>query len=244
MRLLCFTVLLTLTIPAFAADGKPDFEVTAEELTKAYKEAKGKPTKYMGKIIEVTGAFHIRRPGTNDVLLIGHSPGVNFVSCTPTKKSAALHQRLYGLARGQAVTFRGKEGGNKFSPVLGDCELVRAGPNPAQTVTIAKFAKLPPDAAKKLEGKAVLARVRIVDIDKSEKSRVTYTVADADNKSKTAPTVKVWVDTFYDSDRTKELHAVKKGETWYALGVADGLTGTPRFWDAVLLKEAPGGVKK
>src|SRR5262249_24572251 len=136
--------------------------------------------------------------------------------------------------------------GNKFSPVLGECELVSVGPSPVQTLTIAKFAALPrtPAAAKKLEDKAVLARVRIVDIDKSEKSRVTYTVADAATKSKRAPAAKVVVDTFYDSDRTKELHAVKKGETWYALGVAGGLTATPSFRDAVLLKEAPKGVKK
>jgi len=241
MQLLAFTALL-----ALAADSKPDFKVTAEKLTGAYKEAMGKPTKYQGKIIEVTGAFHIRRPGTGDVLLRGHTPGVHFVSCTPTKAAAALHQRLYGLARGQRVTFRGKEGGNRFSPVLGECEVVRVGPSPVRTVTIAKFAALPrtPAAAKKLEGKAVLARVRVVDIDKSEKSRVTYTVADAANKSKTAPTTKVVVDTGYDSERTKELHAVKKGETGYALGVAHDLTGTPRFWDAVLLKKAPTGVKK
>jgi hypothetical protein len=99
--------------------------------------------------------------------------------------------------------------------VLSECEVVRVGPSHVQTVTITKFAALPrtPAAAKKLEGKAVLAPVRIVNIDKSEKSPVTYTVADAADKSKTAPTTKVVVDTFYDSERTKELHAVKKGET-------------------------------
>jgi hypothetical protein len=111
MLLLAFTALL-----ALAADSKPDFKVTAEKLTKAYKEAMGKPTKYQGKIIEVTGAFHIRRPGTGDVLLLGHTPGVNFVSCTPTKAAAALHQRLYGLARGQRSPSAARRPATGFPP--------------------------------------------------------------------------------------------------------------------------------
>jgi hypothetical protein len=213
-------------------------------LTKAYKEARGKPTKYQAKIIEVTGTFHMRRPGSpGDVLLRGHVEGVtpNLVSCTPNKETATLHQRLYGLARGQKVTIRGKEAGNKFSPVLEDCELVSVGPSPAQTVTVAKLAglKRTPAAARALNGKAVLVRVRIVDIDKSEKGRVTFTVAEFNNRSKKPTTVKVVVDTFRDRERTDELHSVKKGEIWYALGVADNLTTAPRLLDAVLLKEAP-----
>jgi hypothetical protein len=242
-HLLCLALALPL------ADAKPDFTITAEELTKAYKEARGKPTKYQAKIIEVTGTFHVRRPGSpGDVLLRGHIEGItpNLVSCTPNAATAPLHQRLYGLARGQKLTFRGKEAGNKFSPVLADCELVSVGPCPAQTVTVAKLAglKRTPAAARMLEGKAVLARVRIVDIDKKEKGRVTYTVADFNNRSKKPTTIKVVVDTLFDRDRTNELHAIKTGETWYALGVGDNLTSTPRLKDAVLLKEAPKGVKK
>jgi hypothetical protein len=236
--------LLCLALALPFADAKADFKVTAEELTKAYKEARGKLTKYQAKIIEVTGTFHLRRPGSpGDVLLRGHVEGLtpNLVSCAPNRETAKLHQQLYGLARGQTVTFRGKEAGNKFSPVLADCELVSVGPSPAQTVTVAKLAglKSTPAAARMLEGKAVLARVRIVDIDKKEKGRVTYTVADFNNRSKKPTTIKVVVDARYDRDRTDELGAVKKGDTLYALGVGDSLTSTPRIRDAVLLKEAP-----
>jgi hypothetical protein len=237
-------IILAAALAAHAADGKPDFTVSAEELAREYRDGKGAARKYAGKVVEVTGAFHSRRPG--DVLLSGHrGKGVegDLVSCTPTKEAGEKHQRLYGLARGQKVTFRGVVSDNERFPVLEGCELVGVGPSPAAPVTLSKLRAmfLKPAEARRNDGKAVIARVRIVKIDASGKSRVVYTVAGVGGKSKL--TTQVFVDTFYDPGRTAELHKVKAGEVWYALGVADDQTGTPRFWAATLLKEPPEGVK-
>ncbi len=244
MRAAVCIALLAFIATSSADEKKPDFKVTAEELTTEFKKDKETYKKYVGKLVEVTGPFHVRRPGTDDVLLSGQ--GSDFVSCTPDAASRAKHQRLYGLARGQKITFRGVMADNRFSPVLGKCELVSVGPSPAVLVTQAKlkamFAK--PADAKKNEDRPVVLRVRVVSLDKSERSRVTYAVTDATSKAKSPPTTEVVVDTHFDSDRIKELHAVKPGEVCYVLGVARSALGTVRLWDAVLLKEPPEGMKK
>src|SRR5262245_1535757 len=116
--------LALLAAAASAAETKPDFKVSAEELSREYSKDKEAWKKYSGKVVEVAGAFHTRRPGTDDVLLLGHLEGgfPNFISCTPDKETLEKHQRMYGLARGQKLTFRGVMSDSKFSPVLGKCE--------------------------------------------------------------------------------------------------------------------------
>jgi hypothetical protein len=231
-----------------AADPKPDFTVTAEAIAKEFKaDRKAAVAKYHKKLVEVTGPVHLARMDSGgkpmDLLLFGFQDGVSpvFVSCTPTKDDAGKYQNLQALARGQTVTVRGVVG-DSFVAVLGECRFVKVGPSTAIPVTVAKlkamFAR--PADAKKNDGKAVIARVRVAKVE-GEKGRITFTVADPMSKAKA--TTNVFIDTWFSDARRKELEAVKPGQVVIVLAVADGLAGEPRFWDAVILETPPEGVK-
>jgi hypothetical protein len=232
-----------------ADDPKPDFTVTAEAIAREFKaDRKAAVARYHKKVVDVTGPFHTARMDSDgkpmDLLLFGFQDGVSpvFVSCTPTRYDASLYQNLQALARGQAVTVRGVVGDSSVA-VLGDCRLVKVGPSTAVPVTVSKLKAMfvKPADAKKNDGKAVIARVRVVRVE-GEKGRVTFTVADPMTRT-TGTTTKVFVDTWFSVARRNELEAVKPGQVVIVLGVADGLAGEPRFWDAVILKTPPEGVK-
>src|SRR5262245_18670253 len=247
MRLL--GVLLPVSPLLAADDPKPDFTVTAEAIAKEFKaDRKAAVARYLKKLVEVTGPVHTARMDSDgkpmDLLLFGFQDGGApvFVSCTPTKDDAGKYQNLQALARGQTVTIRGVVA-DSFVPVLGECRFVKVGPSPAVPVTVSKFKAMfvKPADARKNDGKAVIARVRVVRVE-GEKGRVTFTVADPMTKT-TGSTTKVFVDTWFSDARRKELEANKAGQVVIVLGVAEGGAGEPRFWDAVLLKPPPEGVK-
>lgn len=102
---------------------KPDYTITAEELQKAFESDENASTsKFVNKIVEVTGVISSIEKGENDAFNVALKTGssMSSVICTFPGDSG-----ISGLAPGQTVTLRGECSGFLLDVLLNNCVLIR-----------------------------------------------------------------------------------------------------------------------
>ena len=101
----------------------PDFEITAIGLQKAFDENEAAAaSKYVNRIIEVTGTVQSVKSGEQNIASISLQTGSIFSSviCTFVSKSD-----LSGLVPGTQVTVRGECSGFLMDVLLNNCVLIK-----------------------------------------------------------------------------------------------------------------------
>ncbi len=101
----------------------PDFKLTAAELQKAFDENEADATsKYVNRIIEVTGIIQSVKAGEQNIASISLQTGsvLSSVICTFVSKSD-----LSGLIPGKQITVRGECSGFLMDVLLNNCVLIK-----------------------------------------------------------------------------------------------------------------------
>ena len=101
---------------------KPDFTMTASELQKAFETDEASAgSKYINKIIEVSGEVESVKPGENQALVITlktENP-LSAVSCTMQAESLAPE-----LVAGDQVSLRGQCSGFLMDVLMNNCTVI------------------------------------------------------------------------------------------------------------------------
>ena len=101
---------------------KPDFTITAEELQKEFESDENASTsKFVNKIVEVTGVISSIEKGENDALNVALKTGSSLSSVICTFPG---NTDISGLLAGQAVTLRGECSGFLMDVLLNNCVLI------------------------------------------------------------------------------------------------------------------------
>ncbi|MCI0705671.1 MAG: hypothetical protein L0241_31815 [Planctomycetia bacterium] len=246
-----FVLVFTFALCGVAVDPKLDFTVTAESLAKEYKaDGKAAKAKYAGKVVEVTGTVEttnldgITRPPI--VWLNGYREKPTDITQAKILVNIAtkdLEPKVRPLAKGQQVVIRGTMD-NQTVPALDKCEFVKIGPSTAMPVTVAgleaEFKKNRDAAWKKYNDKSVVVKAKVVKIKKDDKTFI-WTVTDPTGKGTVQ--LKAYCEVRTNEKLQEELSAIKVNDVIILLADADHLGEPVRFWNAMVLKEPPPGVK-
>ncbi|MGB8492475.1 MAG: hypothetical protein WCE64_15580 [Bacteroidales bacterium] len=101
---------------------KPDFTITAVDLQKAFEDNEAAAnTRYVNKVLEVSGVIASLKPGENNSLSVFLKTGsdLSSVICTFQQGTA-----LSGFKPGDAITIRGSCSGYLTDVLLNDCALM------------------------------------------------------------------------------------------------------------------------
>jgi hypothetical protein len=105
------------------AKAKPDFVITATALQKEFEDNEtAASTKYINKIIEVTGIIATIKPAENNVLNISMDTGSDISAVIGTFPAIADPPKL---TVGSEITFRGECSGFLMDVLLNNCAVIR-----------------------------------------------------------------------------------------------------------------------
>lgn len=105
------------------AKAKPDFIITATALQKAFEDDEtAASTKYINKIIEVTGIIASVKPAENNILSISLVTGNDISSVISTFPAIADPSKF---TVGSAITLRGECSGFLMDVLLNNCAVIK-----------------------------------------------------------------------------------------------------------------------
>ena len=104
------------------AKAKPDFVITASLLQKDFEtDETAASTKYINKILEVTGKITLVKPGENNILSISLATGSEMTSIICTFPAISDPSKLKD---GKDITIRGECSGFLMDVLLNNCAVI------------------------------------------------------------------------------------------------------------------------